>query len=162
MTTGFTQQTLEAITSGEPDWLKSQRLAAWRTFEKLPLPTKRDLEWQRFDIRALKLDGVSVPSDKPAIAERLTTLSAELGKQGVIFCDMKTAVAKHGDALHEYLGKSIAPDEPAKFCALHAAFWRNGAFLYVPSNVRVEQPLEVVYEFAGQNTAGFPHTLVVL
>src|SRR5579863_5346287 len=156
MTTGFTQQTLEAVSSGEPDWLKSQRLAAWKTFERLPLPTKRDLEWQRFDIRALKLDQVSVPSDKPAIVERLTTLLPELSKKGVIFCDMATAVAKHGDALREYLGKSIAPDEPAKFSALHSALWRNGAFLYVPSNVRIEQPLEVVYEFTGQNTAGFP------
>ncbi|MGD1020225.1 MAG: Fe-S cluster assembly protein SufD [Verrucomicrobiia bacterium] len=162
MTTGFTQQTVEAVASGEPGWLTSQRLTAWRTFEKLPLPTKRDLEWQRFDIRALKLDKVSLPTDKPAIAERLTTLPADLSKHGVIFCDMTTAVTKHGDALREYLGKSIAPDEPSKFSALHAAFWRNGAFLYVPSNVRIEQPLEVVYEFAGQNTAGFPHTLVVV
>jgi Fe-S cluster assembly protein SufD len=162
MTTTISQQAVEAATSGEPDWLKSQRLAAWRTFEKLPLPTKRDLEWQRFDIRALKLEKVSVPTDKPAIAERLTTLPAELTRKGVIFCDMTTAVAKHSDALREYLGKSIAPDEPAKFSALHAALWRNGAFLYVPSNVRIEQPLEVVYEFAGQNTAGFPHTLVVV
>jgi Fe-S cluster assembly protein SufD len=162
MTTGFTQQTLEAVTSGEPDWLKSQRLTAWRTFERLPLPNKRDLEWQRFDIRALKLDKVSVPSDKPAIAERLTALPPELSKKGVIFCDITTAVAKHSDALREYLGKSIAPDEPSKFSALHAALWRNGAFLYVPSNVRIDQPLEVVYEFTGQNTAGFPHTLVVV
>jgi Fe-S cluster assembly protein SufD len=162
MTTGFTQQTVDAITSGEPDWLRSQRLTAWRTFEKLPLPSKRDLGWQRFDIRALKLDKVSLPTDKPAIAERLTTLPPELGRKGVIFCDMTTAVTKHGDALREYLGKSIAPDEPAKFSALHAALWRNGAFLYVPSNVRIEQPLEVIYEFTGQNTAGFPHTLVVV
>src|SRR5208283_2544184 len=132
MTTGFTQQTVEAVTSGEPDWLKSQRLTAWHTFEKLPLPTKRDIEWQRFDIRALKLDKVSLPTDEPAIAERLTILPPELSKKGVIFCDMTTAVAKHGDALREYLGKSIAPDEPAKFSALHCALWRNGAFLYVP------------------------------
>jgi Fe-S cluster assembly protein SufD len=162
MTTGFTQQTLEAISAGEPSWLKSQRLAAWKTFEKLPLPTRRDLEWQRFDIRALKLDKVFLSADQPAINEHLSPLSAELGNSGVIFCDMVTAVAKHGDLLKEYLGKSIAPDEPAKFSALHAALWRNGAFLYVPSNLRIEQPLEVVYEFAGQNTAGFPHTLVVV
>ena len=95
MTTGFTQQTVEAVTSGEADWLqRSQRLTAWRAFEKLPLPTKRDLEWQRFDIRALKLDKVSLPTDKPAIAERLTILPVELSKKGVIFCDMTTAVAK--------------------------------------------------------------------
>lgn len=162
MTTGFTQQTLEAIASGEPAWLTSQRLAAWRTFEKLPLPNKRDVEWQRFDIRALKLDKIALPDGKPAIAERLTPLPSELSKKGVIFCNMATALARHADALKDYLGKSIAPDEPSKFSALHAALWQNGAFLYVPLDMRIELPLEVVYEFTGQNTAGFPHTLVVI
>lgn len=162
MTTGFTQQNLEAIASGEPAWLKSQRLAAWQTYERLPLPTKRDVEWQRFDIRALKLDKITLPADKPAITERLTALPPAWSKQGVVFCDMRTALTKHSEVLKEYLGKSIAPDEPSKFNALHAALWRNGAFLYVPRNVCVDQPLEVVYEFTGQNTAGFPHTLVVV
>jgi Fe-S cluster assembly protein SufD len=162
MTTGFTQQTLEAVTSGEPAWLTSQRLAAWRTFEKLPLPTKRDVQWQRFDMRPLKLDQIAVPADKPAITERLSILPAELSKKGVLFCDMRTALAKHGDVLKNYLGKSIAPDEPSKFHALHAALWSTGAFLYVPRDVRVELPLEVVYEFGGQHTAGFPRTLVVV
>ncbi|HTS16361.1 MAG TPA: Fe-S cluster assembly protein SufD [Verrucomicrobiae bacterium] len=162
MTTGFTQQTLEAVGSGEPAWLRSRRLNAWNTFEKLPLPTRRDLEWQRFDIRALKLDKVSLPDGKPAIHERLSALSAELDRKGVIFCDMVTAVARHGDVLKEYLGKSIGADEPAKFAALHTALWKSGAFLYVPADVRIDQPLEVTYELAGQNIAGFSHTLVVV
>lgn len=162
MTTGFTEQTLEAIASGEPAWLTSQRRTAWKTFEKLPLPTKRDVQWQRFDMRALKLDKVALPADKPSITERLTSLPADAAKKGVIFCDMATALAKHGDLLKDYLGKSIAPDEPSKFHALHAALWSTGAFLYVPRDIRVELPLEVVYEFGGQHTAGFPRTLVVV
>ena len=121
MTTGFTQLPLEAITSGEPAWLKSQRLAAWQTFEKLPLPTKRDMEWQRFDLRGLKLDQVSVPDDRPTISETLSPLPRDLAAQGVVFCDMQTAIAQHGDLVREYLGKNIAPDEPRKFAALHAA-----------------------------------------
>jgi Fe-S cluster assembly protein SufD len=160
MTTGLTQQALEAIALNDPAWLRSQRLAAWQTFEKLPLPTRRDVEWQRFDIRSLKLDKLAL--DKPSISERMTPLPVELAKKGVIFCDMATALAKHGDLVKNYLGKSIAPDEPMKFYALHAAFWNTGAFLYVPRNVRVEVPLEVVYEFSGQTTAGFPRTLVVV
>src|ERR1041384_8454579 len=113
MTTGFTQQTVEAITAGEPPGLKSQRLAAWQTFEKLPLPTKRDIEWQRFDLKALKLDKISA---EPSVTEKLNGAV----KDGVIFCDMATAVAKHGDLVEEYLGKLIAPDEPRKFAALRS------------------------------------------
>ena len=162
MTTGFTQKTLEAIASGEPACLKSQRLAAWQTFDKLPLPTKRDVQWQRFDMRALKLDQIAVPADKPSITERLTTLPAALSKKGVLFCDMRTALAKHGDVLKDYLGKSISVDELSKFHALHAALWTAGAFLYIPRDVRLDSPLEVIYEFSGQHTAGFPRTLVVV
>lgn len=156
MTASLSQQTLEAIGSGEPTWLKSQRLAAWQTFEKLPLPTRRDLEWQRFDLRALKLDKVSL--SESSIVEKLTGTA----KDGVIFCDLKTALAKHGDLVKQYLGKSIAADEPRKFAALHAALWNTGTFLYVPRGIKVGTPLEVVYEFSGQNVAGFPHTLVVI
>src|SRR2546422_8714090 len=150
MRTGLTEQTLEAIASGEPAWLMSQRHTAWKTFEKLQLPTKRDVEWQRFDMRALKLDKIALPADQPSITEQLTSLPAEVSKEAVIFCDVRTALAKHGDLLKNYLGKSIAPDEPSKFHALHAALWNAGAFLYVPRNVRIALPLEVVYEFKGQ------------
>jgi Fe-S cluster assembly protein SufD len=156
MTTGFTHQTLEAITSGEPAWLKSQRLAAWQTFEKLSLPTKRDIEWQRFDLKALKLDKFT--STERSVVEKLSGGT----NNGVIFCDMTTAVAKHGDLVKEYLGKLIAPDEPRKFAALHAAFWKTGTFVYIPRDVQVPVPLEILYDFRGRNTAGFPHTLVVV
>ena len=53
---------------------------------------------------------------------------------------MQTALAKHGDLVNEYFGKSIAPDEPMKFSALHAALWKTGAFLYVPRDLRVTDP----------------------
>ena len=162
MTTGFSQQTLEAISSGEPAWLTAQRLTAWQAFEKLPLPTRRDLDWQRFDIRSLNLNKVALQLDKPSITERLTPLPADLASKGVIFCDMGTAIAKHGDLVKEYLGKNIAPDEPRKFNALHMALWKTGTFLYVPRNVKINFPLEILYTFSGQNVAGFPHTLVVI
>ena len=163
MTTGFTQQTVEAIASGEPAWLKSQRLAAWQTFEKLPLPSRRDVEWQRFDIRALNLDKVALaPNRQSPITEKLTALPVDLAKKGIIFCDMATALAKHGDLVKQYLGKSIAPDEPQKFFALHSAFWNTGAFLYVPRNVKAALPLEITYEFSGQSAAGSPRTLIVV
>jgi Fe-S cluster assembly protein SufD len=163
MITGFSQQTVEATASGEPSWLRSQRLAAWQTFEKLPLPSRRDLEWQRFDIRALNLDKISVPvGDEPSISEKLTGLPGDLAGKGVIFCDMQTAIAKHGELVKQYLGKSIAPDEPMKFAALHAALWNTGTFLYVPRDVQVGIPLEVTYEFSGQSAAGFPRTVVVI
>jgi Fe-S cluster assembly protein SufD len=162
MNEAISEKTLDALTSNEPAWLRSQRQAAWRVFEKLPMPTKRDVDWQRFDIRPLKLDKISIPVAQPTISERHTPVPADSANRGVIFCDMQTALADHAELIGEYLGKSIAPDEPRKFAALHAAFWKSGTFLYVPANVRIPFPLEAIHEFAGQNVGGFPRTLVVI
>jgi Fe-S cluster assembly protein SufD len=135
-----------------PAWLEQQRDVARQTFDRLPLPSRRDVDWQRFDIRKLKLDNVA----SPALTEKL---SASPGN-GVIFCDMATAIAKHGDLVREYLGKGIAADEPNKFNALHVSRWNTGAFLYVPRDVKITAPLEILYTLTG--ASGFPHTLVVI
>jgi Fe-S cluster assembly protein SufD len=136
----------------EPVWLQQQRAVARKTFDALPLPSRRDVDWQRFDIRKLKLD----KADSPALTEKL---SAAPGG-GVIFCDMATAIAKHGDLVKEYLGTLIAPDEPRKFNALHASRWNTGAFLYVPRDAKIEKPIEILYTLTG--ASGFPRTLVVV
>ena len=143
-------------TTTDPAWLRHQRELAWKTFTALPSPTRRDLDWQRFDIRKLKLD--TLTADKPAITERLSPAPGN----GVIFCDMATALAKHPGILQGYLGQLIAPDEPRKFTALHSARWNTGALLYVPPGVHVEVPVEILYTLSGQNVAGFPRTLIII
>ena len=140
----------------DPAWLRQQRERAWKTFSALPLPTRRDLDWQRFDIRKLNLDKLA--GDPPAVTAQL---SAAPG-QGVIFCDLATALAQHADILQDHLGQLIAPDEPRKFNALQAACWTTGSLLYVPRGVKVERPLEILYPFTGQNVTGFPRTLIVI
>jgi Fe-S cluster assembly protein SufD len=169
MTTQISQDALNKISSGQPSWLTTQRRAAFQAFEKLPLPSRRDVDWQRFDpaVRdALNLDKISLPlNGTRSITETLTPLPADLSQKGVVFCDIATALKKHGDLVREYLGKSTPlgrGEPPGKFEALHAAFWNAGAFLFVPRGVQVTVPLEVTYQFQGKDVAGFPHTLVVV
>jgi Fe-S cluster assembly protein SufD len=56
--TGFTREAVEALSASrnEPEWVLQQRLAAWDTYERLPMPTRQDEEWRRTDLRRLKLD----------------------------------------------------------------------------------------------------------
>jgi hypothetical protein len=49
-----------------------------------------------------------------------------------------------------------------KFAALHTAFVREGAFIYVPRGVEIPTPILVTHAAAGAAAAVFPHTLVVL
>jgi Fe-S cluster assembly protein SufD len=163
MTTGFIEQTVEAIASGEPGWLKAQRLAAWGVFSKLPFPTQRDQEWRRFNIRALNMDKIAAfGNGRPAITTTLSTLTTDASKAGIILCDLATAIQKHPELVREYLGKSISPDEPRKFSALHSAFWQGGAFVYIPRGVKLTVPIEVTYNFHGAGVGALPRTVIVV
>ena len=67
--TGFSREAVEELSrrKGEPDWVREARLAAWETYERLPMPQRTDEEWRRTDLRGLKLDRLvpfAVPNGK--------------------------------------------------------------------------------------------------
>jgi Fe-S cluster assembly protein SufD len=170
----------------EPDWMRELRLQAWDLYQSIPMPTTNDEAWRRSDLRRFKLNeigpslnghgtGEAVPA---YLGEQLTEevvggtlvqvdgvttkyeLSDELKAQGVIFCDMHTAVAEHGDLVRKYFMTQAVKADEGKFAALHGAFWRGGTFLYVPKNVVAAAPLHsVLWSTTGKT---FTHTLVVL
>lgn len=185
----FTREAVEQLSAylNEPEWMLKFRLQAFDTYESLPVPTTNMEEWRRTDIRRLKWDeiGPSLNGDAGAEAQipeflgkQLTTdeaggnmlqvdgvvksltISEELTAQGVIFCDMHTAVSQHPDLIQKhFMTEGVRPDE-GKFAALHAAFWRGGTFLYIPKNVQAVAPLHSVLWV--ENGKTFTHTLVVV
>jgi Fe-S cluster assembly protein SufD len=54
----------------------------------------------------------------------------------------------------------VAPSD-GKFAALNGAFWQGGAFIYVPKDVEIDEPFQVVIALEGEGTAIFPHSLIV-
>ena len=88
-------------------------------------------------------------------------LGEGLAEQGVIFTDLTSAVQEFPELVHKhFMTECVAPSN-SKFSALHAALWQGGVFLYVPKDVEVEEPFQVVIALEGEGTAIFPHTLVV-
>jgi Fe-S cluster assembly protein SufD len=88
-------------------------------------------------------------------------LDEAVAKQGVIFTDLSTAVRDYPDLVQPYfMTECVAPSD-GKFTALHGAFWQGGVFLYVPKDVQITQPFQVVIGLEGEGTAIFPHTLIV-
>ncbi len=187
--TGFSKEAVEKLSAvlNEPAWMREFRLQAWEVYEKTPMPTTKDEAWRRTDIRRLKLDeigpalngfdasGVDVPA---YLGEQLTAdkaggvlvevdgvvqhyeLSDALKEQGVIFCDMHTAVREHEELVKKHFMTEAVKVTDGKFAALHGAFWRGGVFLYVPKNVKADAPLHSALWSAHGKT--FTHTLVVL
>src|SRR5699024_6355453 len=74
--TGFSRAGVEALSRSrnEPEWVLQQRLAAWDTYERLPMPTRQDEEWRRTDLRRLKLDRYTTSVDGNGRVDSLDTL----------------------------------------------------------------------------------------
>jgi Fe-S cluster assembly protein SufD len=88
-------------------------------------------------------------------------LDEAAASQGVVFTDLTTAVRDYPDLVRPYfMTECVAPSD-GKFTALNGAFWQGGVFLYVPKDVQIAQPFQVVIGLEGEGTAIFPHTLIV-
>ena len=84
----------------------------------------------------------------------------DLERQGVIFCDMDTALREYPEIVRAYFGKVI-PSNDNKFSALNSAVWSGGSFIYVPEGVEVEMPLQAYFRINAENIGQFERTLII-
>lgn len=164
--TGFNQEVFDAFLArrDEPGWLTDRRVAAWKQFQSLAMPSNRDEEWMRTDIRLFKFDRftpfaeIETPAHKPTglLAEGVQlagqtisldsrTLEGEFSetwaKKGVLFGSLDALIAEHGDLLRPYIERQLVNPNKDKFSALNAAIWSGGTLLFVPKNVQISEPL---------------------
>jgi Fe-S cluster assembly protein SufD len=139
--------------AGEPEWLTERRTTAWNTFAQAMPPI-----WRRTDLTGLTPEDL-VPHMQPQGTSLQT--DADLAAHGIVFLTMAEALQNHAALIQEYMDTAVDPLEH-KFSALRAALWQDGAFLYVPKGVSLEQPLHVRYTLDDGQRAIFPRTLVIL
>jgi FeS assembly protein SufB len=84
----------------------------------------------------------------------------DLESQGVLFCDMDTAVREYPDIVQKWFGKIIPPNDN-KFAALNSAVWSGGSFIYVPPGVKVDMPLQAYFRINAENMGQFERTLII-
>ncbi len=177
----FTHEQLPKL-DGE---LRAYHEKAWEAYSRLPFPTLKDEPWRRTDIRGLNSENFSLANGQfkhqpperfldPIVTgerragqivsgavEAQSRLESALAEQGVIFLDFASAEREHPEVLKEFLGKIVKPNED-KFTALAAALAQDGVFLFVPKNVKIDQPLHSLFWGVGENAAYFNHILVWL
>src|SRR6185295_19367657 len=98
--TGFSQEAFDAFLAAreEPAWLTDIRRTAWRRFLELPMPSVRDEEWMRTDIRLFKLDRFSLPeADGHSAAAEFAHPHALLA-EGVELAGRAVSMNSHGVA----------------------------------------------------------------
>jgi FeS assembly protein SufB len=84
----------------------------------------------------------------------------DLEEQGVLFCDMDTAVREYPEIVQKWFGKLIPPNDN-KFAALNSAVWSGGSFIYVPPGVKVDMPLQAYFRINAENMGQFERTLII-
>jgi Fe-S cluster assembly protein SufD len=89
------------------------------------------------------------------------SLSEELKAQGVIFTDIFTAVRDHSDLVQKYLLTEAAKTDEHRLIAFHAALINGGAFLYIPKNVEINEPIHSIYLHDDAEANLFNHVIVV-
>jgi Fe-S cluster assembly protein SufD len=169
-----------------PDWFREQQHEAWKQFQSLPFPTRKDQLWRfsnvnLLDLKPFKFSGIISDKDRDAILEQSRGLdevaarvifagdqlierdviSEQLKKRGVIFQPLERAMVEHADLFRKHFMSQPAVLGSAKFAALHQASVSSGTFLYVPRGVEIELPIEIFHWLHGENTSVFPHLLLV-
>jgi Fe-S cluster assembly protein SufD len=182
----------ESILSGQiesrdfPDWFREQQREAWKQFQSLPSPTRKDQPWRFSNVDLLDLspfefsptlsddDRTNVLKYSRGLDEfagsmifagdqlvERNVVSEDLKKRGVIFQPLEQAMIEHADLFRKHFMSQPAVLGSAKFAALHQALVSNGTLLFVPRGVEIEQPIEIFHWLRGDNVSVFPHLLLI-
>jgi Fe-S cluster assembly protein SufD len=173
---------------GGPSWLREVRREAIARFAERGLPTPRDEEWKytsiapiaatAFDLGADATDdGLSEDAITPSCVSPAWTrlvfvngrYSAKLSAigplpRGARVESLGEALITDPEMLRLHLITSASAGASDAFAALNAAFWRDGAFVYVPAGVDIAEPIQLLFVASGAGPArvDHPRSLVVL
>ena len=123
------------------------------------LPEQMKLTYEKLGIPEAErkyLAGVTAQYESEVVFHRNRE---DLEAQGILFCDMDTALREYPDLVKQYFGTVIPPGDN-KFSALNTSVWSGGSFIYVPPGVECEMPLQAYFS-APVDTSDSLHSAVV-
>lgn len=169
----------------EGAWMSDFRADAFAQVEQLSLPKPDKTKIERWNFTDFPVHSVEssvyekleeLPSELRLLVDEKQTenlyiqhnntpaylsLSEDLTAKGVIFTDIFTASREHSELLKKYYMTDGVKVDEHKLSALNAAFTNGGAFIYVPKNVVVEQPIQALYYLDNDQVSLFNHVIIV-
>src|SRR5206468_6031114 len=170
-----------------PAWVAEVREAAISRFAEIGFPTTREEDWKYTNVSRLvgvpyraalesperRGDGRIVGSGllAGATASRLVFVNgrfvewaSQLGRlpAGVRVESLATALAADGEIVERHLSRYAAFDRNG-FTALSTAFLDDGAFVFLPDEIELERPIELVFVSTGDRgeAVAYPRLLAV-
>ena len=92
--------------------------------------------------------------------EPLDELIRTHAEQGVVCCDMETALREHEQLVKAYFGTVIPPGD-GDIAALDTSVWSRGSFVYIPPGVEVQVPLQSSVRTESEPVGRFERTLII-
>jgi Fe-S cluster assembly protein SufD len=155
--------------SNHPAWLFPLRKAGIACFAEQGFPTLKDEDWRFTNVAPIaslpfkpmldaardqaaseilaraafsKLGGSRLVFVNGHYAAELSAIGALPG--GVKLSNLSAALAHDSALVEKHLGR-YATGEGNAFAALNQAFFSDGAFIYVPGGVTIEEPIQLVF-----------------
>jgi len=173
---------LEQRPQGGPRWLQDLRERGASKFTALGFPTVRDEEWRFTNVSPVAAAEFTIADRATAVRagdldaflygdapHRLVVLNGHVVPglsrvaglpAGVRVGSLSTAVTEHADVVSRYMGQ-LAEFVTRGFTALNTALSQDGAYVYIPEGVVVEQPLQLLFVSSGTGTMSHPRVLIV-
>jgi Fe-S cluster assembly protein SufD len=171
----------------QPAWVSSLRQAGFASFAQQGFPTLQHEDWRYTNVAPIaKLDfkpvfdvapdGITGDAADTAAFTKLAGnhlvfvnghYSAKLSSKrplptGVKVESLAAALANGSPLLEKHLGR-YATAEGNAFTALNQAFFLDGAFIFVPAGVEVEEPIQLVFISSAQQSGATiqPRNLII-
>ena len=158
----------DVLSDRDSDLVKEQRFSAFESFKKLGIPTKKNeaykytnleqyLTGSEYDYELAPLEFEAnlddiFHCDIPELATQIALVlngfyykhnrPIEL-PEGVILCGLAEATQKYPELVQKHFGK-YANTDTNSLAALGGMFAQDGIFLYVPKNVIIETPIQII------------------
>jgi Fe-S cluster assembly protein SufD len=118
----------------EPDWLDERRDRAKTVARSLELPGPKQKGWEFTDLSGLDIGG---------FVEGVATVDglAATNGSGPVVMPLAQAAAKLPDLVSARFGTVVANEDP--FVARNESAWRDGVFVYVPREQRLDDPVRL-------------------
>ena len=181
------QVAFQAMRESSPTvpWLELVRNGAMERFELLGFPTVHEEEWKYTNLAplakqnfepAVRSTNMSLDATRFVYPETTSAhlvvlngflseeLSTTTGLEHVVAIDLLSAVAdaRYSKIARAYLARNAGYHNNG-LAALNTAFLASGLFLWIPSGIKVETPIQVTFltDTDEEDQASFPRLLIV-
>jgi hypothetical protein len=129
-----------------------------KDWDMVPSPSRRPTRSSASPRPSASTSPASPRSTSPRSSTTATVRTSR--KQGVLFCDMDTALREYPDLVKEYFGTVIPPNDN-KFAALNSACGRVARSSTCRPASRCREPLQAYFRINAENMGQFERTLII-